>query len=103
MVDKETISNLTRNFMRVGSCASSTSDDKLMPIGRSASDSSTMSTESSLDKATQKKRKSSTAATRRYVVHGSTADGKSIAGMWTTEPEEIDAEREATNKMLGLV
>ena len=78
MVDKETLSNLTRAFA-----------DEGPGFGRS------FSTERREEPQPNDKQ-----GTKRYVVHGQTGDGKSVAGVWTNEPEEEDVEKEATRKLL---
>lgn len=85
MVDKETLKNLTRTFNRAVSVEDACDGDSdPHNIFRSSSD-------GSADVRSKKPQ-------RRYVVHG-TAEGKSVAGVWTTEPEPDDDEV-ATRKLL---
>lgn len=86
MVDKETLRNLTRTFGRSVSAEDASDEDAdSHHIFRSRSD-------EHVDSQNKKPQ-------RRYVVHG-TAEGKSVAGVWTTEPEH-DAEQDATKQLLA--
>jgi hypothetical protein len=80
MVDKETLSNLTRTF--------GDEDSRLARLRSGGSCEETVSVSANKQDG------------RRYVVHGQTGDGKSVAGTWTYEPKEADLEQEATRKLL---
>jgi len=84
MVDRETLRNLTRTFGRSSSGEEANEETDSQHIFRSRSD-------EGVDSKSKKPQ-------RRYVVHG-TAEGKSVAGVWTTEPEH-DAAEDATKKLL---